>query len=419
MMPKRFCDKAVLLRRLAWRSLWRQKRRTIISLASIGLGLSFVIYIVAVCEGVLHQVVSDALKMQTGHLTLEHPDYRESPSLALYIPGAPEFQRRLREVPGVVWSKPLIQGQGVAKSGMAAVGIAVMGVDPALERLSSPLPRFLTAGRYLKKGDKNGVVLGSTLARQLQVSPGRKLVLSTNNAQGELVEELVRVEGVFQTGSQELDSYLVQTTLPLARRLFGLPPGSATQVGILLRQVEDQPQVLRVLRGLVKGRPIAVRPWQEVYPDLAAHIRMDRAVNWIFQGLLLVIILFTIFNTLLRSVLERRREFAVLLALGTPPRFLQAQVFLEILFLGLLACALGLALGGSVAAAVQAWGCDVKFLLRGPVNFSGIAVATRVYARVTLPLLLWTTGLVLGGTLLLAVIPLRRINRISLAETLR
>lgn len=418
-MLKGSYEKAVMLRRLAWRSLWRQKRRTIISLASIGLGLSFVIFIVALCEGLYHQVVRDALKMQTGHLTLEHPDYREAPSLELYIPGAPELQQRLREVPGVVWSKPLIQGQGVAKSGVAAVGIVLMGVDPVLERDLSPLSRSLIAGRYLRDRDDGGVVLGSHLARQLQVSPGRKLVLSTNNAQGELVEELVRVEGVFQTGSEEMDSYLVQTTLPLARRLFGLPPGSVTQLGVLLRQVEDQPKVLQTLRELVKGRTMAVRPWQEIYPDLAAHIRMDRSVNWIFQGLLLAIILLTIFNTLLMSVLERKREFAVLLALGTSPRFLQAQVFLEIVFLGLLACALGLALGGSVAAAVQAWGWDVKFLLRGPVNFSGIAVATRVYARVTLPLLLWTTGLVLGSTLLLAFIPLRRINRISLAETLR
>lgn len=418
-MLKGFYEKAAMLQRLAWRSLWRQKRRTIISLASIGLGLGFVIYIVAACEGVYHQVVSDALKMQTGHLTLEHPHYRETPALELYLCGVPELRQRLQNMAGVIWSKPLIQGQGVAKSGVAAVGIILMGVDPILERDLSPLSRFLTAGRYLQDGDKNGVVLGSHLARQLQVTPGRKLVLSTNNTQGELVEELVRVDGVFQTGSEEMDFYLVQTTLPLARRLFGLPPGSATQVGVLLRQVEDQPKVLQTLRGLVKGPAVAVRPWQEVYPELAAHIRMDRAVNWIFQGLLLVIILFTIFNTLLMSVLERKREFAVLLALGTPPRFLQAQVFLEIVFLGLLACALGLALGGSVAAAVQAWGVDVKFLMQRPVNFSGIAVATRVYSRVTLPLLLWTTGLVLAATLLLSFIPIRRINRISLAETLR
>lgn len=407
-----------MLRRLAWRSLWRQRRRTLLSVTSIGLGLSFAIFLIATCEGIYHQVVQDALKMQTGHLTLEHPGYREAPALELYIRGVSELQQRLKGIAGVIWSKPLIQGQGVAKSGAASVGIAVMGVAPNLEKNLSPLPRFLVSGRYLSEGDDVGVVVGGHLARQLQVTPGRKLVLSTNNTKGELVEELVQVRGIFQTGSEEIDAYMVQTTLALARRLFGLPPDGATQVGVFLRQMEDQPQVLQELRNVVQGQPIAVRPWQEVHPELDAHIRMDRSVNWIFQGLLLVLILFSIFNTLLMSVLERQREFAVLLALGTSPRLLKAQVFLETFFLTLMACLLGLALGGGVTGAIQTWGWDVSFLL-GQINFSGIAVATRVHARVTLPLLLWTSGLILSATLLLSFIAIRRLNRISLAETLR
>jgi ABC-type lipoprotein release transport system permease subunit len=418
-MRKGFLEQASMLRRLAWRSLWRQRRRTLISLASIGLGLSFVIYLIAMCEGVYHQVVNDALRMQTGHLTLEHPGYREAPGIELYVRGVPELRQHLKSLAGITWSKPLIQGQGVAKSGVAAVGISLMGVDPAVEQDLSPLSRSLVAGRYLSDQDDNRVVVGSHLARQLQVIPGKKLVLSTNNIKGELVEELVRVVGVFQTGSDEIDGHLVQTSLTLARRLFGLPSDSATQVGVFLRQLGDQSQVLQDLQRLMQGQNVAVRPWQEVLPELAAHVRMDRSINWIFQGLLLVIILFTIFNTLLMSVLERQREFAVLLALGTPPRFLKTQIFLEAIFLTLLACALGLGLGGSVAGAIQVWGQDISFLLPEQTNFSGIAMATRVYARVTLPLLLWTTGLVFVGTLLFAVISLRRINRISLAETLR
>ena len=130
---------------------------------------------------------------------------------------------------------------------------------------------------------------------------------------------------------------------------MGLGPDCATQLGVILTRPDRQEAVHRRLQSLVAGKNLAVRTWQEVNPDLAAHVRLDRAANLVFQGLLLLVILFTILNTLFMATLEREREFAVLLALGTPRRLLGWQLMAETFFLGLLGCAGGMVVGGVAA----------------------------------------------------------------------
>ena len=148
-------------------------------------------------------------------------------------------------------------------------------------------------------------------------------------------------------------------------------------------------------------------------------MRLDRAANRVFQGLLLLIILFTILNTLLMSTLEREKEFAVLLALGTNPVLLKTQLLLETVFLGLLGCAVGAVLGGGLAKALQVWGLDLTPFFAGGGTYSGVVVSTRIYARLTFSLFLGILAIFQGATTLLGFLPWRRVSRIQLVEQLR
>lgn len=400
---------SILVARLAWRSLWRQRRRTLITVSSIGLGLAVAILFIATGEGIYDQVINDGVRMHAGHVTVEHPDYRVAPSVDLWIRVRPEQRRAIDQMSEVVSSKALLLGQGVAKSGAGAVGIGLMGVEPRVERATSPLARKIVSGSYLSDTDSNRVVIGSRLAERLRLKPGKKLVISTNNAVGELVEELFRVKGVFTTGSEEIDGYLLQMPIDSARRLYRLPADAATQLGVVLVEQAAMDSILERLRLLFPGAA-SVRPWQEILPEVAAYIRLDRTSNWVFQALLLVIILFTIFNTLLMSAVEREHEFAVFLALGTPPVQLRSQLLVEAVFLAAMGCAAGTLVGSLAAGALQQWGLDLTFLLPDGITISGLAVSTRIHARLSVPLLLWVAGLVGAATLVLSAVPMRRIS---------
>ena len=405
--------------RVAWRSIWRNRRRTLITTASIALGLVIAIFFIAMAEGVYEQIVNDGVRMQAGHITLENPDYQTAPAIDLRIGDVYGIRQQIKSIVAVEETKLLIWGQGVANSGAGAVGVSIMGVEPAVEIKNSPLARDIVSGAYLSENDDRKAVLGEHLAKELKLEPGSKIVITTNNARGELVAELCHVKGIFRTGSDEIDGYFIQLPLNFARRIFGLRTDEATQLGVILKRPGDQQIVMKEIKPMVSGKHIAVLPWQQILPEVASYIRIDRVSNWVFQGLLFVIILFTILNTLLMSVMEREREFAVLLALGTSVRKLKGQLFLESVFIGCLGCFVGLILGGAAAFALQIWGLDLAFLMPEGVTISGFAISTTVYALVTPPVFLWTGGIVLGSMLLLSLLIMRRITKVRLAETLR
>ena len=169
-------------------------------MASIGLGLTIAIFFISMGEGVYGQVSNEAVRMQAGQITLEHPGYQAAPAVDLRIGGVEDLRRSIDKLEGVERTKLLIPGQGVANSSAGAVGVSIVGVEPSVEWKTSPLARNIVSGEYLADDDDRKVVLGRHLAEQLKLDLGSKIVLTTNNAQGQLVEELCRVKGIFRTG---------------------------------------------------------------------------------------------------------------------------------------------------------------------------------------------------------------------------
>jgi ABC-type lipoprotein release transport system permease subunit len=390
-----------------------------ITMASVVFGVSLVVFAVSLNEGAYAQLVDDAVRMQSGHLTFEHPDYRDAPAIDLVIDDVTSLRRHAEAVVGVSATKLLVLGQGMARSGSGSVGVAVIGVEPQAERISSPLARNIIVGEYLDATDQARVVVGSALAERLQLDVGKKLVLSSNDVSGGLVESLYRVKGIFRTGSDEIDGYVVQAPVSAVRELYGIGPEQATQLAVLIDDVDDQQRLLSQLAVLVDGSRNVVCRLQEVFPGLNAFIRLDRVSDSTFEGMLLVLILFTIFNTLLMSIVERERELSVLLALGTPPSFLRLQVLIEAGFIGAIGCGVGLLLGTAVALYFQSQGLDLSGVFGEGVTVSGLAMSPRIHAKVSAPLVATIGGAVFIAVVMLGALVVRRIGRTQLADVLR
>jgi len=172
--------------KLAWRNLWRKVRRTLITVSSIAFGLSFAVFVISMGDGMYRKLIDSAVKLNAGHVTVQHPDYAAAPAVDLRVPSVHRVQAAARSIPGVACVKPLIVAQAVVASGSASAGVGLIGVDPKREREISPLAGVIVQGRYLEPGDARGVILGRTLARRLDLKPGKKLVITTNDVHGEL-----------------------------------------------------------------------------------------------------------------------------------------------------------------------------------------------------------------------------------------
>lgn len=404
---------------LAWRSLWRSRRRTLITVSSIALGTAFALFFISMGDGAYRKLIEEAVRMNAGHITVQHPVYADAPAVDLTVASVGVVRESVEGLPYVSHIKPRIVGQAVVSTGRGSAGVGLIGIDPALEQAVSPLARNIVAGRYLKGDDVRGALIGRTLAESLHLKPGKKLVVTTNDKNGELVGEMLRVTGIYFSGMEEADAFLVQVPLDTARRIYRLGPDEATQVGIVLTTPERQKRVLAALRSRLEPHHLAVLPWQEVMSDLADFMAMDMGSNYVFQGIIFFLICFTILNTILMSVLERTREFATLLALGTPPGRLRGQIIVESALIGAIGALSGLALGGAVSGYFMVNGLDFSKLMGEGLSVTGFTVDPVIHNLVTLKLLAWLGGTVFAVTVLIGFYPAAKATHISLPDVLR
>jgi ABC-type lipoprotein release transport system permease subunit len=408
--------------RQSWRSIWRNWRRTLITISAISLGVGMAVLFMALGQGVYTEMIDTAVKSLGGHFTIEHKDYRDSPSVDLFIEQAQKLQKKIESFPQIKGSKILVLGQGVYKSARGTTGGIVMGINPDTEKHVSDLPEKMVAGEYLTNADKGKVIVGKTIADQLKLKIGRKIIISANDAEGELSEYRYRVKGIFETKSPELDAAVVQMTVQTAQELFGLKPDQVSQLGFLVKNPKDRDDVLEQAQGLTKshGGSLVALPWETVQKELADYIRVDRGGKWIMQFIIIGLCLFTIWNTILMSVLERSREFAVMLALGTSFFRLRSQVAIESCFIGLFGVGLGLSWGGGLAAYLGKIGLDIMQLTGGKeTNVAGFAIEGIIYPKVEPEFLLYFGGGVFIAAIIMSIVASHNVRKIQVTDVLR
>jgi ABC-type lipoprotein release transport system permease subunit len=410
----------LLISKIGWRSIWRNKRRTLISLFSIVIGTGIPIFFVCIAWGFYAGLIDDVARLMSGHITYEHVEYRNSPSNDLWVDDIQKIDQTLNNNSEILTTKQIVNLQGVAHTAKGSVGISLMGVEPEKEIIISFLPENIIEGKYLSKGDERWVVVGQKLVKNLNIDIGKKFVFTTNNVDGELTEELFRVKGVFKTGSKEIDGHFVQSDIGIARKVAGLSNDDVSQLGIIVKNPDNHENFIKDLQKSVAKNSGVFLSWQKIMPDVATTIRMDRTAISSFMIMLVVIVLFTMFSTILMSALERKREFASLLALGAQQIELKIQIFLETIFFGLIACPLGALLGISLAKWVE--GYDMMDVVGGKtedMTVGGFGMDTIITPLFSLPLILQISIFFFFAVQLLSILPIYLISRISITDELR
>ena len=410
----------LLITKIGWRSIWRNKRRTLISLFSIIIGTGIPIFFVCIAWGFYAGLIDDVARLMSGHITYEHVEYRNSPSNDLWVDDIQKINKTLNNNAEVLSTKQIVNLQGVAHTAKGSVGISLMGIEPEKEITISFLPETVIEGNYLSKEDGRWVVVGDQLAENLNISVGKKFVFTTSDIKGDLVEELFRVKGIFKTGSKEIDGHFVQSDIEIARKIAGLGSDAVSQLGIIVKNPDTHENFLQDLQKSLAKKNGVFLSWQKIMPDVATTIRMDRTAISSFMIMLVVIVLFTMFSTILMSTLERKREFASLLAIGTQQKELKIQIFIETIFFGLIACPLGALLGIGFAKWVE--GYDMMNVVGGKsedMSVGGFGMDTIITPLFSAPLILQISIFFFLALQLLSILPIYLISRIPITDELR
>jgi ABC-type lipoprotein release transport system permease subunit len=354
--------------KLAWRNLWRRKRRTAITVVSIAVGLGLCLFFTGISDGMYGKLIAMAVRSGSGHLVVENRAYRNDQVAKNSINVGHELLRAVRSVPDLEGYSLRVSGPGMISTSHGTVGGGFDAVNPELDRPFSLLARSIVEGRYLQSG--RDMIVGVELARKLKAKIGSKIVLTTQDKDGETVQDLFRLVGVFHTRSDMLDGFYFQITLDRAQAMIGLGPDEVTQVGIYLRDRLDMPAAIQALgaTAVIAGGDQVVVPWQVILSDLANYIEVDSASNYIFLALLFLVILAGVLNTVLMSVMERTYEFGVMLSIGMSRNRLMAVVLVECAMLGVI---------GTLSGGVLGWVVD-RVLNRWPINLGRYIEDTSV-----------------------------------------
>ncbi len=383
---------------MAWRNLWRHKRRTLLTASSMAVSVAICIILSGFTDGFLESMRSAVVDHQLGHVQVHHPDFPTSASPYDTVADADQVLARLRSLPEV--DRVAARVQGFALFGGAEEDAATgmfMGVDPDDEAALTALDQRIIDGTWLTAGAP-GAVIGHRLAETLKLSVGQDLLVVTNALDGSIGDRVYPVLGIYRTTNIGMDKGAILTVAE-AQELLVLD-GAIHEIVIVTKDREAIEEAVVAIAAVTPG--LAVRPWWEISPETVAMLGIQGALTAFFAVIILGVAAFIIINTLLMSVYERTRELGVLAAIGTRPRQIVGLILAESLLLATLSGVLGLAaglLGDLYVMTVGirlAVGDDAGFTISG-VSLDPVVHAVINPTSVMIPLGLLVAVAVFGG----------------------
>jgi putative ABC transport system permease protein len=403
-----------MLAGLAWRNLWRHPRRTVLNIISIAFASLVMVFLLSFQLGTYATMKENILRMLDGFAQVQPPGYKDNPDIKKIIAHPEAILKRLQTIDGVGAAVPRARSYAILSNG-ESVAAAVLGVDPVQETRVSRLNHSIRQGRYLQANDAAAIVLGDSLARNLHVGVGDSVSMLGQARDGSVAADVFKVVGIFHTGTSEIDRQFSE--IPLARFQTSFAMDSAVNVIVLSGPtLAGVTHALPRVREVLADKHVQVYDWQELQPGLDAAISLDLNTSMLWYASLVVVVVFIILNTLLMSVLERTREFGVLLAVGMRPSILGRMIWLELGLLALLGLALGMAIGSGATLVYGHYGISMP---GAETFFAQWGLPGKLYPRLSLLSLSAGPGVMAACILLAGIFPYRRVHKLEPVTAMR
>ena len=401
---------------LAWRNLWRHSRRTWLTVGAMVFCNVLLVFLISLQLGSYQMMIDGTLSAFTGHIQVQHKDYLDEQRMRQSVPAVVALAAQARSALGVDTVAARGEAFALASSDERSFGILLTGVQPEYEPGVSTFPGLLAQGRYLQGNEAQEIVVGATLAQNLKVGLGDELTFLGSGRDGSFAAAVAVVVGIVDTGIEDLDRSVAQVPLGWFQQVFAMGDQGHSVVIRMpgLDRVEAAVVELKTL--LPAEGHLAVLDWDTLQPGLRQAIASDMASAWFMYAVLILLVAFSVLNTQLMSVLERTREFGVMLALGMSPSRLARLVGMETLLMSGLGLLLGVLLGALLTGYLSVAGFTYPGMEEMASKFN---MSARMYPQVSILSLLWGPLIVFLGALLAAVYPALRLLRLQPVSAMR
>jgi ABC-type lipoprotein release transport system permease subunit len=400
----------------AWRSLRRQARRTALSIVGIGIGCALALFMESLNRGRDELFARMGAFGGAGHVRIVPEGWRERRDPRLRLADPQGDADAARQLSGVAAVTVRARAQALVAMGTHVVPVEIVGVDPATEPGTNRFVRNVSQGRYLRPMETGVVVIGQAIADRLLAGLDDEILATAVGRNGDIESALLRIVGIVRTGSDDIDATICHVALTDVERLTEL--SGAGEVTVILDDWERADLARTTLSESVRAGD-EVMTWGEINPEFKGHLEQDNAVSRLVSGIILLIVMLGVASAQLAAVLERRREFAVLSALGMRSRTIVAVLLQEALAIGIASAALGLIVGLPFVWLLATNGIDLSRYMGGSYSFQGVLIEPVIYGDVGA----WTAWYVLTVatvvTVAASLYPAWFASRTSPADALR
>jgi ABC-type lipoprotein release transport system permease subunit len=398
----------------AWRNIWRNRRRSILSILAVAVSCALLIVSMALQRGSYSDMIRHTVQMHCGHVQIQHPDYREDRDLISCIEQPDRILQHMDKMPHIAGAAPRINAPVLLAGENSTFGAMLLGVDPGREPEVSTITNRLKKGTWLSAERPDGIILGEKLARNLNLKAGDDLVFIGQAMDGSTAAGRATVLDIFSFGVDELDRNAAAMNLSVIQEAFAME-NKASAIAVLLENDRYRRDFTNSAASFL-GPQETMLGWPELQPGVVQAIRMDWNSGLISYAILVLIVAFGIANTFLMAFMERIHEYGVLMSIGTRNRSLALMNMTESIMLTLTGIAAGVLIGIPVTLWFQTNG--IRFSEEGHMA-ARYGMSPVIHPELSLPVILWAGCIVFVITALMALYPVRRILRLRPAEALR
>ncbi|MEA3504246.1 MAG: ABC transporter permease [Bacteroidota bacterium] len=320
--------------KIAWRNIWRNKRRSIITISSILFALFFALIMRAFQLGSYNNMVSNIVEAYTGYIQIHTDSYWEDKSINKALTYNNDILKKIQNTSGVKNAIPRLENFCLVSTGNTTKGAMVTGIDPELENSMTNLSEKLIKGEMLKSDDR-AVIVAEQLAKFLNIDINDTIVLLGQGYHGVSAYDKLPVKGIIHFPSPELDNLMIYMPLKNAQYMFSCQ-NKITSISVNIDDLNDLKKISATIKNNLDTKTYEVMTWDELLPVLDQQIKSDSAGGIIMLLILYMIIGFGVFGTVMMMITERKREFAVMIAVGMSRFKLIFILFIEMIYIGLL-----------------------------------------------------------------------------------
>jgi putative ABC transport system permease protein len=402
-----------MLTKIASRNIWRSKKRSLIIITAVSIGLWAGIFMMAFYNGMIEQRVNSAITSELSHIQLHHSEFRKEYELKYHLPKGKKLLEIIRSNNTVKAASVRIIIKGMIASPSGSSGITINGIIPELEQQLTNLKGKIIKGNYFNPKKNNEIILSEKLRKKLNLNLNKKTILTFQDKNGNLASAAFRIQAIYKTINAPYDDANVFVKINDIDSLAGIP-NEVNEIAVLLQSSKSLNETQSDLKQKFPG--IEIMNWMEIAPELRLTVSVGDQMVFIFMGIILLALAFGIVNTMMMAVLERTREIGMLLALGMNKFKIFMMILLETFFLILAGCPIGILLGFLSILISQKTGIDLSNFSE---VYSSFGYSSIIYPSLTTRQFEIIMFLVVITAIFSALLPARRALQLNPAESLK